>query len=104
MEKNLIKAKKIDAIYDYVTDALDGELNDVEMTDVKEGLYIRSNEEADTIWEKGCTVTKKDDEMNPYLTRRYIIGNFAEKLSDILEGGQDWLIDVANEIYDNFVE
>lgn len=104
MEENLIKAKKIDAIYDYVKEALDGGLNDVEMTDVKEGLYIRSNVEADTIWEKGCTVTKKDDEMNPYLKRRYAIGDFAEKLSDIFESGQDWLNDVANEIYDNFVE
>lgn len=105
MEKNLIKAKKIDAIYDYIKEALDGELNDVEMTDVKEGLYIRSNENAYDFWEQGFTVTKKDEEGNPYRKYRCELGDDfpAYLISEVLERSQDWLINKANLIYDNFV-
>lgn len=106
MEKNLIKAKKIDAIYNYIKEALDGGLNDVEMIDVKQGLYIMSNENAYDFWEQGFTITVKDEEGNPYRKYRCELGDDfpAYLISEVFERSQDWLIDKANEIYDNFVE
>lgn len=106
MEKNLIKAKKIDTIYRYVVDTINGLNKGVEMVDVKESVYIIPNEnvDEDNIYNNGCTVFAVDADGSVYNKVVYKLGDSFTNLGEFLEGGQDWLIDKANEIYDNFVE
>ena len=40
MTKEIVKAKKVDAIYKYVVNVLNGSIAKTEMIEVQEGLYI----------------------------------------------------------------
>lgn len=107
MEKNLIKAKKIDIIYKYLVNVLNGSLIKTEMIEVKEGLFISPCAvltDLNNTWDKGIEISVEDIDGSKLISCKYQLGNFFKGIGDMLSNGEDWLIDKANEIYNNFVE
>lgn len=99
MKKELIKAKMVDAIYRHVVDTING----IEKgSEIVKGVYIipNENEEDDSIWNNGCTVFSHDADKKVI----YKLEDYFTTIGEMLEGGQEWLMNVANEIYDEFVE
>ena len=102
MEKEIVKAKKVDMIYKYIVNVLNGSLIKTEMIEVQEGLYI-SPCALLTTWDKCIEISVEDIDGSKLVSCKYQLSNFFKGIGDMLSNGEDWLINLSNEIYDNFI-
>lgn len=105
MNKENLKEKLLDTIQNYVMDCIRNTDDEVEMVDVKEGVYIEPAADEEKPWyEQGCVVTWKDADGNPYLKKMWTLDAFANDLGDLLTEGISILEDISKEIYDEIFE
>lgn len=106
MGKELLKAKKIDTIYKYLVNMFNGSLIKTEMIEVKEGLYIspcRVITDLNKTWDKGIEISLEGIDGSKLISCEYQLSNYFLGIGDMLSNGEDWLINLSNEIYDNFI-
>ena len=106
MEKVIVKAKKVDTIYKYIVNVLNGSLIKTEMIEVQEGLYISPCAlltNSKNTWDKCIEISVEDIDGSKLVSCKYQLSNFFKGIGDMLENGEDWLINLSNEIYDNFI-
>ena len=109
MEKEIVKAKKVDMIYKYIVNVLNGinsSLIKTEMIDVQEGLYISPCAcltDLKNTWDYCIEISVEDIDGSKLVSCKYQLSNFFKGIGDMLSNGEDWLINLSNEIYDNFI-
>ena len=106
MVKEIEKAKKVDMIYKYIVNVLNGSIAKTEMIEVQEGLYISPCAvltDINNTWVKGIEISVEDIDGSKLISCKYQLGNFFKGIGDMLSNGEDWLINLSNEIYDNFI-
>ena len=106
MEKEIVKAKKVDMIYKYIVNVLNGSLIKTEMIEVQEGLYISPCAlltDSKNTWDKCIEISVEDIDGSKLVSCKYQLSNFFKGIGDMLSNGEEWLINLSNEIYDNFI-
>ena len=106
MKKEIVKAKKVDMIYKYIVNVLNGSLIKTEMIEVQEGLYISlcaCLTDLNNTWDECIEISVEDIDGSKLVSCKYQLSNFFKGIGDMLSNGEEWLINLSNEIYDNFI-
>ena len=109
MEKEIVKAKKVDMIYKYIVNVLNRSIaktEKTEMIEVQEGLYISlcaCLTDLNNTWDECIEISVEDIDGSKLVSCKYQLSNFFKGIGDMLSNGEDWLINLSNEIYDNFI-
>ena len=105
MKRENLKQSLTDTIQNYVMDCIRNTYNEVEMFDVKEGVYIAPSTGSMNNWNhQGCKVVWKDDDFNPYKKSVWRLGDYANDLGDLVANGRHYIEEISKEIYKEIFE